>query len=61
MSERDACDVIRLLLSLLPDSEKDGAEWSHCWDELGDDAQAEVKSARYHANKFLEKHQNKKP
>ena len=54
----DASFVIRTLLDVLPDTDsKTDVCWEWCWNELGDDAQEEVKAARKIANDWLHENQ----
>jgi len=47
-------EIIKKLLSVLPDSEMhDDKCWDWCWEELSDKAQEEVKEARGIALKYL--------
>lgn len=52
--EDAACLILQELLSVLPDTGTRGEDcWTWCWDELNDEGQTMVKTAREHATDFL--------
>ena len=52
--EREACEIIKKLMSVLPDSYHDTEDWKWCWNELFVESQELVKQIRQEANLFIE-------
>ena len=47
-----AIEIIKQLMQVLPDH-TGGNTWTWCWEELSDEAQEKVKTARHQAHTFL--------